>query len=91
MSSTTINDATPPTPAARGWAARVGNLPEMAIELVIRLCGCSAIFFVFAIFFFVFREGAPMLFGELDLGEFFTSTNWHPVGKPAALRNPGAD
>jgi phosphate transport system permease protein len=83
MSSTTINDATPPTPAARGWAARVGNLPEMAIELVIRLCGYSAIFFVFAIFFFVLREGAPMLLGQLGLGEFFGSTNWNPVGKPA--------
>ncbi|MGB7220113.1 MAG: phosphate ABC transporter permease subunit PstC [Vicinamibacterales bacterium] len=48
------------------------------MEVIIRLCGWSAIFFVFAIFFFVFREGAPMLFGALDLGEFFTSVNWRP-------------
>ena len=55
-----------------------GSLAEPLIEWTIRLCGWSAIFFVFAIFFFVFREGAPFLFGELDLGEFFTSINWRP-------------
>ena len=54
----------------------------MAIEGLIRLCGYSAIFFVFAIFFFVFREGAPLLFGGLNLPEFFGSTNWNPVAKP---------
>lgn len=37
---------------------------EPVVELVIRLCGWSAILFVTAIFFFVFREGAPVLFGE---------------------------
>jgi phosphate transport system permease protein len=48
------------------------------VEAIIRLCGWSAIFFVFAIFFFVFREGAPLLFGGLDLKEFFTSASWRP-------------
>lgn len=51
---------------------------EPAVEWLIRLCGWSAIFFVFAIFFFVFREAAPMLIGGLDLVEFFTSPNWQP-------------
>lgn len=51
---------------------------EPLVELIIRLCGWSAIFFVFAIFFFVIREGAPMLFEGLDLREFFTSPNWRP-------------
>jgi phosphate transport system permease protein len=51
---------------------------EPVIEWLIRLCGWSAILFVFAIFFFVFREGAPLLFGKLNLVEFFTSTNWRP-------------
>jgi phosphate transport system permease protein len=51
---------------------------EPLVEWTIRLCGWSAILFVFAIFFFVFREGAPMLFGKLDLGEFLTSPNWRP-------------
>lgn len=34
--------------------------------------------FVFAIFLFMFREGAPVLFGDLHLREFFTSVNWRP-------------
>jgi phosphate transport system permease protein len=67
---------------ARPLLARLGALRELAIESLIRLCGYSAIFFVFAIFFFVLREGAPMLFGQLNLAEFFTSTNWNPVGEP---------
>lgn len=50
---------------------------EPLVELVIRICGWSAILFVFAIFFFVFREGSEMLF-KLDLKEFFTSANWRP-------------
>ena len=52
---------------------------EAAIEWTIRLCGWSAILFVFAIFFFVLREAAPVLFGKLDLVEFFTSTQWQPT------------
>lgn len=59
-------------------ASRLNRLAEPLVEALIRACGWSAIFFVFAIFFFVFREGAPMLFGALDLGEFFTSLNWRP-------------
>lgn len=51
---------------------------EPAIELLIRLCGWSAILFVFAIFFFVFREAAPILTGKLNLIEFFTSARWQP-------------
>jgi phosphate transport system permease protein len=50
---------------------------EPAIELLIRICGWSAIFFVAAIFFFVFREAFPIL-GRLDLVEFITSTSWRP-------------
>ena len=46
--------------------SRLRRLPELAVESLIRLCGWSAILFVFAIFFFVFREGAPFLFGELN-------------------------
>ena len=52
---------------------------EPLVEWTIRICGWSSIFFVFAIFFFVFREAAPMLFGKLDLVEFFTSVNWRPT------------
>ncbi len=51
---------------------------EPLVEWIIRICGWSAILFVFAIFFFVFREGSEMLLGGLDLKEFFTSPNWRP-------------
>jgi phosphate transport system permease protein len=54
------------------------SIAEPLIEWTIRLSGWSAIFFVFVIFFFVFREGVPVLFGGLDLTEFFTSIYWRP-------------
>ncbi|NQU24967.1 MAG: phosphate ABC transporter permease subunit PstC [Candidatus Nealsonbacteria bacterium] len=57
------------------------RLREKAIEWAIRICGWSAIFFVLAIFFFVFREAAPMLLGGLDFKEFFTSPNWRPTSQ----------
>jgi phosphate transport system permease protein len=71
--------------AMRGrLTTRFGAITEPLIEGMIRLCGWSAIFFVFAIFFFVFREGAPFLFGKLDLWEFFTSINWRPDSRVRA-------
>ncbi|NLX53711.1 MAG: phosphate ABC transporter permease subunit PstC [Planctomycetaceae bacterium] len=57
------------------------GLTEPLIEWLIRICGWSAILFVAAIFFFVLREAAPMLFGKLDLVEFFTSTDWQPTSE----------
>jgi phosphate transport system permease protein len=51
---------------------------EFVIESIIRLCGISAILFVFAIFFFVFREAAPVL-GKIDLYKFFFTTSWYPT------------
>ena len=65
---------------ANPWGRRLqvtADRAEPLIEWVIRLCGWSAILFVFAIFFFVFREGAG-IFGRLDFREFFTSPNWRP-------------
>jgi phosphate transport system permease protein len=52
---------------------------ERVLEWLIRLCGVSAILFVFGIFFFVFREGAGLLFGELDLFRFLFTTDWYPT------------
>ena len=61
----------------RSLAAVVG---ERALEVVIRLSGVSAILFVLAIFFFIFREAAPVLFSKnFDLGEFLFSTQWYPT------------
>jgi phosphate transport system permease protein len=52
---------------------------EPVVEWVIRLCGWSSIVLVFAIFFFVFREAMPALFGKLNLVEMFTSQEWRPA------------
>jgi phosphate transport system permease protein len=54
---------------------------ESGIELLIRLCGISAIVFVFGIFFFVFREGAGFLFHGFNPWEFFTSPEWYPTSQ----------
>ena len=51
---------------------------ERGIELLIRLCGISAIVFVFGIFFFVFREGSGFLFRGFSFREFFFSPEWYP-------------
>jgi phosphate transport system permease protein len=74
-----------PSIGAPGWLAQLSrgfhwflDISEAPVEWLIRICGWSAIFFVFAIFFFVFWEGMPIL-RHLDAKEFFTSPNWRPV------------
>ena len=81
-----MTDSTPRAPGAAhappSGRARLAVLAERGIELVIRLCGISAIVVVFGIFFFVFREGVPYL-PHLDLGSFLFSTDWYPSSDPA--------
>ncbi len=72
--------------------ARRGQLEvwlEKAIELMIRLCGISAIIFVFGIFFFVFREGAPFL-AKLDWSQFLFSPDWIPTSQTQPKYGVGA-
>jgi phosphate transport system permease protein len=57
---------------------RIERALEVAIETVIRICGLSAVLFVAAIFFFVFREGREFLTTKLDLVELVTSAAWYP-------------
>ncbi len=57
---------------------RLEVVSEPLVEWTIRLCGFSAIVFVFGIFFFVFREGAGFLVTQLDLSEFLFSPEWYP-------------
>ncbi len=52
---------------------------ERAIELLIWLCGISAILFVFGIFSFVLGEGWDFLIRRLDLKELLTSIEWRPT------------
>ncbi len=56
-------------------------LKEWMIEKLIWICGISAIFFVFGIFFFVFREGADYLLRGFKVTEFFTSIEWYPTSR----------
>ena len=60
---------------------RAERLAEASIEWLIRLCGISAILFVFGIFFFVFREGAQFLFHGFNFREFFFSQEWYPTSQ----------
>jgi phosphate transport system permease protein len=53
---------------------------EKLLELIIRLSGVSAIIFVLAIFFFVFREAIPITISEhFSIKEFLFSTAWYPT------------
>lgn len=53
---------------------------ERAMEVAIRLSGYSAVVFVLAIFFFIFREAAPVLFAaSFNVREFLFSTAWYPT------------
>lgn len=55
-------------------------LGEKVLEFVIRFSGVSAVLFVLAIFFFVFREAAPVLVSpNFKLGEFLFSPAWYPT------------
>jgi phosphate transport system permease protein len=63
-------------PSRSSWA--VGG--EFALEVLIRVCGVSAVIFVLAIFFFVFREAVPVLMSpEFSLREFLFSSAWYPT------------
>ena len=76
----TILDKSAKTQRAHRSAWAVAG--EKLLEFVIRACGVSAIVFVLAIFFFVFREALPVLFsGHFNLGEFFFSTQWYPTSE----------
>ena len=51
---------------------------EPLIEAIVHVCGFSAVFFVFAIFWFVFEEGVSFLWNTLDWGQFLGSIEWYP-------------
>ncbi len=70
------------TPASSGrpQRSRWAVLAERALEGIIRLAGVSAILLIAAIFFFVLREAAPVLFSdEFSLTEFLFSRQWYPT------------
>jgi phosphate transport system permease protein len=66
----------PTRPTRPAWAVA----GEKLLEAIIRLSGVSAILFVVGIFFFIFREAAPMLTHEkFKLGQFLGSVEWYPT------------
>lgn len=70
------------TPAGQGRPVRPlwAVIGERALEVLIRLAGVSAIIFVLAIFFFVFREALPVLYSpNFSLSQFLFSTEWYPT------------
>ena len=59
---------------------------EGLIEWIIRICGISAVIFVFAIFIFDFWEGKGLLFSEnFSVWELLTSEKWDPTHEPASF------
>jgi phosphate transport system permease protein len=57
-------------------------ISESLVEWLIRLCGVSAIVFVFGIFYFVFREGMGLLWGgRFSAVQFLTSIEWYPTSQ----------
>ncbi len=65
--------------AARPWWAVLG---ERALEILIYLCGISAIVFVLGIFFFVFKEAFPVLGNShFSLSQFLFSEQWYPTSE----------
>ena len=64
---------------------------EPVIEVVIRLCGWSAIIFVIAIFVFVFVEGAPVLARSEPQGVLHQPQLAADVAGPRAVRHPRPD
>lgn len=63
-------------PERAGWSIAA----EHFLEVLIRLSGISAVIFILAIFFFIFREAAPVLHSEhFKLTKFLFSTEWYPT------------
>jgi phosphate transport system permease protein len=69
-----------PKKVKRASRPRWAVLGEQSLELLIRISGISAIIFVLAIFFFVFKEAVPVLYnGSFSFKEFLFSTEWYPT------------
>jgi len=57
----------------------IRQISEWLIVGLIYICGVSAIIFVFSIFYFVWKEGAPFLWDCFDFKGFFQSPEWYPT------------
>jgi phosphate transport system permease protein len=70
----------PHAPLVRAARPAWAVFGERVLVGIIHVSGVSAIVFVLAIFLFVFREAAPLLFSaRFSLFEFLFSTAWYPT------------
>lgn len=69
----------------RGLGAKLLDGAEPLVRVLIYVSGWSAIIFVAAIFFFIFKEAAPIL-PHVDWGKFFFTNDWVP--NPAEGNEP---
>ena len=83
-----MNTLAAPEPVEPGFAVRQAARPvwavlgERVLEVVIYLCGLSAIVFVLSIFFFVFKEAFPILGSKhFSLSQFLFSQQWYPTSE----------
>lgn len=65
------------TSAIKAVGSRALDRAEPLIRGIIYVSGWSSILFVAAIFFFIFKEAAPIL-AKVDWGEFFFENRWIP-------------
>jgi len=76
----TSEAARPTAPLVRAARPAWAIFGERVLVGIIHVSGVSAIIFVLAIFLFVFREAAPLLFSDrFSLIEFLFSTEWYPT------------
>ena len=54
---------------------------DKLVQVLVFICGISAIVFVLGIFIFVTAEGLGFLLETFDFGEFFGSTRWKPTSE----------
>lgn len=73
MSTVIPNDGQPPKRRRRRTS--IADMLEKPIVTLIYVCGWSAIIFVTAIFFFVFREGIPIFFHEAETARTIVSSD----------------
>jgi phosphate transport system permease protein len=77
------------TSAIKAVSSRALDRAEPLIRGVIYISGWSSILFVVAIFFFIFKEAAPIL-SKVDWGEFFFENRWIPNPAEGNEANYGA-
>lgn len=73
------NTPVPARPAKRRGRGFASLGIERMVEVLIRVCGFSTIFFVFAILVFVVGSGSDFILHRLDFRQFLFSTEWVPT------------